>query len=126
MASTFFGRYGTDCGLRELGVYGTLFTPEDPRVPKCERPRGPPTTRPFPLGNGIVKKAAEYHTRADECRTLAARAANPEHKAMLHSMAETWENLARQRENFLARKARIASLEQPIPQGDRSTHHRYR
>jgi hypothetical protein len=75
----------------------------------------PTPTRPFPLGNWLVKKAAEYHTRADECRALAARAANPEHKAMLHSMAETWENLARQRENFLARRREslLWSVQQP-------------
>ena len=43
---------------------------------------------------------------------LAARASNPEHKAMLGRMAETWENLAQQRERLVERRARIAALEE--------------
>jgi len=62
-----------------------------------------------------LKKASEYHQRADECRALAARASNAEHKAMLHNMADTWENLAVAREALLARKARIAELESDVP-----------
>jgi hypothetical protein len=62
-----------------------------------------------------VKKASEYHKHADECRVLAARASNPDHRAMLHNMADTWENLACQREAFVARKARIAAIEADFP-----------
>lgn len=46
-----------------------------------------------------------------ECRALAARTAKPEHKCMLEGMAETWEQLAQQREALLARRARIAAIE---------------
>jgi hypothetical protein len=60
-----------------------------------------------------MHKASEYHLRAEECRALAARTPDPEHKQMLATMAETWENLAKQREALVARKARIAALEGP-------------
>jgi len=62
-----------------------------------------------------MRKASEYHLHAEECRVLAGRANNPEHKNMLASMGETWERLAQQREALVARKARIAALE---PQGE--------
>jgi hypothetical protein len=58
-----------------------------------------------------MRKASEYYQRAQECRGLASRASDPDHKSMLASMAETWETLAQQREALLARKARIAALE---------------
>ena len=58
-----------------------------------------------------LQKTSEYHARADECRALAARTANPDHKSMLLSMAATWESLAVQREAHLARRERLASLE---------------
>ncbi|HTM61814.1 MAG TPA: hypothetical protein VL199_15790 [Burkholderiales bacterium] len=65
-------------------------------------------------GRGIrMQKASEYHQRAEECRLLAARTRDPEHKVLLAEMAETWETLARQREALLARKMRIAALEMP-------------
>jgi hypothetical protein len=60
-----------------------------------------------------MQKASEYHQRAAECRLLAARTRDPEHKMLLAEMAETWETLARQREALLARKMRIAALEMP-------------
>jgi hypothetical protein len=63
--------------------------------------------------NGGALGRAEYHLRAEECHTLAARTADAEHKAMLANMAETWETLAQQREALVARKARIAALEPP-------------
>jgi hypothetical protein len=57
-----------------------------------------------------MKKASEYKARADECRVLAARTSNPEHKAMLTKMAETWESLARERIERIARNERIAAI----------------
>lgn len=42
---------------------------------------------------------------------MATRTQNPEHKAMLASMAATWETLATEREEHLARRQRIAALE---------------
>ena len=47
---------------------------------------------------------------ADECRRMAERTPNPEYKAALLTMAETWEKLAQQRIELLARQARIAAL----------------
>ena len=60
-----------------------------------------------------MKKASEYHEHAEECRLLAGRSLDPEHKDALIKMAETWENLAREREALVARKERIAALEVP-------------
>jgi hypothetical protein len=62
------------------------------------------------LGNPL-QKASEYHLRAEECRGLAAKTNNLEHKTMLQRMAETWENLSLQRERLIARRARITALE---------------
>ena len=61
--------------------------------------------------SGELQKASEYHLRAEECRGLAARTANSEHKTLLAGMAETWEQLAQQRETLLARRQRIAAIE---------------
>ena len=44
---------------------------------------------------------------------LAGRSLDPEHKVALIKMAETWENLAKEREALVARKERIAALEIP-------------
>jgi hypothetical protein len=48
-----------------------------------------------------MKKASEHHEHATECRLLAA-SAKGEHRAMLLKMAETWDSLARDREDQLA------------------------
>ena len=56
-----------------------------------------------------MKKASEYHEHATECRALAV-SAKGEHRSMLLKMAETWEGLARDREEQLARQQRISSL----------------
>jgi hypothetical protein len=61
-----------------------------------------------------MKKASEYHLHADECRTLASAISDPERKAMVATMAETWETLAQQREAFLERKMRILALDSRI------------
>ena len=58
-----------------------------------------------------MKKAAQYRQHAEECRTLAARTSDPEHKKMLMEMAETWNGLAKQRAEKIARQRRIAELE---------------
>jgi hypothetical protein len=59
-----------------------------------------------------MKKASEYYQNADSCRQLAKTAITPEHAAMLENMAQTWESLAREREQRLARMDRITALEQ--------------
>ena len=57
-----------------------------------------------------MKKASEYHQHGKECRELAARSGNAEHRAALIKMAETWENLARNRAAHVARLRRIEAL----------------
>jgi chromosome segregation ATPase len=59
-----------------------------------------------------VRKASEYREHAQQCRVLANRTSNSEHRAMLSRMAETWEALARDREAHIKRQRRIAALEQ--------------
>jgi hypothetical protein len=63
-----------------------------------------------------MKKAHEYHQRAEECRALAKRASQAEYRAALIEMAETWENLAHERETFVTRQRRIAALNEKMKQ----------
>ncbi|MGB7257865.1 MAG: hypothetical protein WBD48_07285 [Pseudolabrys sp.] len=42
---------------------------------------------------------------------MARAASSPEQKAMLENMAETWETLAKNRQETIARRRRIADLE---------------
>lgn len=60
-----------------------------------------------------MKKASEYREHAEECRVMGRRAREPEHKVMLNEMASTWDNLANQRKEHVARLKRIAALEGP-------------
>jgi hypothetical protein len=39
--------------------------------------------------------AAEAQAKAIECREMAKRALNPEHRTMLEHMAETWERIGK-------------------------------
>ena len=57
-----------------------------------------------------MKKASEYYQHALECRQLAARTADADHKATLLRMAETWETLAYNRADHAARRQRIEAL----------------
>jgi hypothetical protein len=50
-----------------------------------------------------LKKTAEFHEHARQCRELAAQVNSAEHKAALIQMAETWEALARDRERVMRR-----------------------
>ena len=65
---------------------------------------------PFGSRERRLKKISEYYEHAEECRQLA-KSASAEHATTLNNMARTWENLAREREEHLARQQRIASLE---------------
>jgi hypothetical protein len=47
---------------------------------------------------GNVKKASEYRAHAEECRALAKRMEQGEHREQLVAMAQTWERLAEQRD----------------------------
>jgi hypothetical protein len=57
-----------------------------------------------------MKKVEDYLRHAAECRMLAQRAL-PEHRDMLLHMAGTWESLAKSRQAQIARKKRLASLD---------------
>ena len=58
-----------------------------------------------------MRKVDEYRRHADECRQLAHRSSNEETRSQLLQMAETWEGLARDREEQIARQERITALE---------------
>ena len=58
-----------------------------------------------------MRKVDEYRRHADECRQLANRSSNEETRSQLLQMAETWEGLARDREEQIARQERITALE---------------
>jgi hypothetical protein len=61
-----------------------------------------------------MKKVPEYLQHAEECRMLAA-AAKPEHRDMLLKMAETWESLAKGREEHVERRNRVSLLARKPP-----------
>jgi hypothetical protein len=50
-----------------------------------------------------MKKAAEYRQHAEECRLLARRANGNSERKQLLTMADTWENLAIERQLLMAR-----------------------
>jgi hypothetical protein len=63
--------------------------------------------RPIPAGwfRMEMETANDYRKFADECRSLAKRLANREHKAILEQMAEAWLRLAGQAEHQSPRAA---------------------
>ena len=67
-----------------------------------------------------MKKASEYMEHARECRQLAQSAASPAHRDMLLNMAATWESLAKDREERIAREARIKDLDVKRPNATNS------
>lgn len=52
-----------------------------------------------------MKRISEYEGYAEECRRLATQMNDPEHKASLEQMAQTWLMLARERARQLAKQA---------------------
>jgi hypothetical protein len=52
-----------------------------------------------------MKKAAEYRKHAEECRSMARGLPDGEQRTQLLTMAETWDNLARERESKLKKQA---------------------
>jgi hypothetical protein len=51
-----------------------------------------------------MQKTAEYEPHAAQCRQLAARTTNADHKAQLEQMAKAWDELATGREARRAEK----------------------
>lgn len=48
-----------------------------------------------------MKKASDYRKYAEECRTLAKQMPDGEQRRQLMEMAQTWDNLAADRERLL-------------------------
>ena len=55
-----------------------------------------------------MKKFSEYRQHAEECRVLAHRMEQGEHRDQLLTMAETWDRLADDREALIRRHPEIA------------------
>ena len=51
-----------------------------------------------------MNKVSDYRKHAEECRSMADRNPNEEHRKMLLNMAETWEMLAEERLRKLAKQ----------------------
>jgi hypothetical protein len=58
-----------------------------------------------------MNKVEQYLAHADECHRMAKSAGNPEHRAALLKMAQTWTDLASAREEEIERAKRIAALD---------------
>jgi hypothetical protein len=54
-----------------------------------------------------MKKVEEYRRHMRECLTLAKVVSNPEHLKMLFDMANSWDALARHREEQLAHECKL-------------------
>jgi hypothetical protein len=63
------------------------------------------------LGLDSLEKISNYRRQAGECRLLARKAQNEEHRSQLLIMAETWETLAVERESLLRKPASSNSHE---------------
>jgi len=69
-----------------------------------------------------MKKASEYKRHAQECRNMMASVSD-EQRAMLETMARTWDSLAADRERRAAQTRRIAALEATatLPESERTS-----
>jgi hypothetical protein len=55
-----------------------------------------------------MKKASEYRQHAEECRVLANKMEQGEHRDQLLAMAATWDKLAAERSELVRRHPEIA------------------
>jgi hypothetical protein len=60
-----------------------------------------------------MKKGSEYRQHAQECRALANKMEQGEHRDQLLRMAETWERLADDRDALIRRHPEIAQPGEP-------------
>jgi hypothetical protein len=58
-----------------------------------------------------MRKVEEYRRHAEDCRKLAGSVSTEEAKQQLLQMAETWDALAKNREEQIARGHRVAHSE---------------
>jgi hypothetical protein len=56
-----------------------------------------------------MRKASEFRRHAQECRVLARNADRPEQRAQLLQMANTWDQIADERERLIARHPELAT-----------------
>lgn len=56
----------------------------------------------------MMKKAYEYREHAEECRKLADGLKDGPQKEQLLDMAENWESLAKDRDDFIGRHPELA------------------
>jgi hypothetical protein len=66
-----------------------------------------------------VKKASEYRKHAEECRILARRETEAEHRDQLLEMAAVWEQLARERSELIANHPKLAEPEEQAEEAAR-------
>jgi hypothetical protein len=66
---------------------------------------------------GQLKKISEYRRHAVECREMM-KSVSTEQRAILETMAQTWEVLAADRERLLQQSERIAKIENQSNLGD--------
>jgi hypothetical protein len=55
-----------------------------------------------------MKKVDDYQRHAQGCRDLAAKMPTPEHRDQLLEMAKIWEDMAVEREGFVAEHPQFA------------------
>jgi hypothetical protein len=72
------------------------------------------TKCPLPVFQPDMQKVEDYRIHAEDCRTMASRARSPRERDLLLNMARTWDDLAKNRVDQIARQQRIAAL----PGGD--------
>ena len=65
-----------------------------------------------------MRKIEDYRKHAEECRTMLARSRTEEERQMLLNMAATWESLAKDREDQMARQERLKELDALKLDGD--------
>ena len=65
-----------------------------------------------------MRKIEDYRKHAEECRLMLARSRTEDERQMLLNMAATWESLARDREDQMARQERLKELDALKLDGD--------
>jgi hypothetical protein len=65
-----------------------------------------------------MRKIEDYRKHAEECRLMLARSRTEEERQMLLNMAATWESLAKDREDQMARQERLKELDALKLDGD--------
>jgi hypothetical protein len=62
-----------------------------------------------------VKKASEYFEHAQQCRDLARNMPEPHHRDLLLTMADMWDDMARDRIELTSRHPELRIDDDPAP-----------